>query len=628
MTRVMPSGAQWRKAPIEGKGALVHQVVAALKAADDLVVCTDAGREGELIAMELIEYAGCLDKPRRRLWTSVMNQEGLKAALAALRDGRSTYGLWQAGVARERIDFMEGMTFSRVMALKDVTNSDDGVSVGRVQSPALGFIVEREEAIEGFRPQDYYGLKATATDGQGRTVVLRHEPKEKVLDGQVAQAMAARCEGRDVVLSMKTERRREAPPKPMDLAAAQAWASKKLGWPAQKTLDVAQSLYDGHGALSYPRTDATAYDPSEWATCRKALEQLKAQGYEAGRHAPAPADALQRPKVFSEKALEGCDHGALMPTGTLPSPGTLSSDERTLLEKVAARFVAQMLPDRIYDHTRIAAEVDGIRFEATGQITRDEGWRRAERPEPKKAADGADEEAPEGALPPVEDGAQVKLQPVEVAAKRTKCPQRLGEGELVELMKRKGVGTQSTWAATIEKNKERRNAVADAKGKLSPTGKGRTTVAWMRGAIPAMVTPERTGALEAALKQVEQGKLEGSQVVDAAVADLRRDVDKVRGAAPIALAAGVWRYRKTDEGEWRVRTVLAKAEVAARSAAGTRVEAVNAKGKASAVLLGAVAEYEEVGPELVRIECTFEWAEKPDAKKKAGGKRKKWGRKR
>lgn len=137
---------RWRTCPAAPiactfQESLVKQVVSALKEAGEIMVCTDAGREGELIAMELIEYAGCLGTPRKRLWTSVLNQEGLKEALRSLRDGSATMGLFHAGVARERVDFMEGVTYSRAMALKDASRTNESVGVGRVQSPALGFVV-------------------------------------------------------------------------------------------------------------------------------------------------------------------------------------------------------------------------------------------------------------------------------------------------------------------------------------------------------------------------------------------------------------------------------------------------------------------------------------------------------
>ena len=619
---ILPKGKEWRKVPEEKQRALVSNVVAALKAADEIVICTDAGREGELIARELIEQAGVESTPVRRLWTSVMNQTGLKQALARLRDGSETEGMGTAAVLRERSDYLEGMNYSRVATKHGNAGVSGPVSVGRAQTPALTMVVGREEEIEGWKEETYHTLAATATTGDGSSVELRHAPDPRVTAPAQASALADGARGWRGPLKVETARKQAGPPRPYELSTLQRDAERRWKWTAKKTLDVTQKLYEEHGAVSYPRTDGEAFDPTEWDTCMAALERLHAMGHAAAEHAPRSAEARRRDSVFNAAKLEGKDHHAIMPTGD--APDGLAGEEAQLFDLIARRFAAQFAGDWVYDQTVMAADAQGTVFRTSGKVTVDEGWRRImgkAPPEPTKGKGTQEEDDESRTLPPIADGTEVALDPVEVKAHKTKPPKRLSESDLIQRLKKEKVGTKATWPALIEKLKQRQYVEVAEQKRLKPTARGRKLIEWIRGNCPKMATPEHTAALEQRLEDIEQGKASAEGMMERLEQEVGEGVRQMLAGPPLDLPPGPgarpqgrggasakasgakmgqWGFRRDAEGAWGAEATLTGA-AAKRLKKGDKIKVVLASGQKKDAVVQAKIREEPQADGTVRV---------------------------
>ena len=465
------------------------------------------------------------------MWTSVLNPEGLAKALSNLKPGSSTIGYHYAAEARQRIDWHEGLNLSRIMTIRCVKGFGM-LSVGRVQTPTLGLLVAREEEIENFTPRIYFELSGKAhykIGGDASMIVLTHAPKQenRIYKPKDAEALRDKAEGAKGPLQVKQTPKKQAPPPLFNLATIGKAASTAKSWGAKKTLDVAQSLYENHKATSYPRTDCSVLDPSEWDSCQKVLSALT-QIPQYKQHIPSPAKRLKRSTVFNAKKMEGHDHHGLIPTTQIPNPSKLSPDEKFLYKLITERFISQFMPDTEYLQTVITMDANGVLFSSTGRVTTFAGF---------KAILGGGEEVP---LPQIPDKTPAELKDVELLSKKTKPPPYYTEGSLVERMGKLRLGTQATWAAVIETLKSKRRNYAKTQGKyIRPTDTGMALIRTLRDHFPEITSAEKTAKLEENLDLIQVGKLKAKDVEATAFQNTMKTGTRLRTVdLPIIMQGG------------------------------------------------------------------------------------------
>jgi DNA topoisomerase-3 len=559
--------------------AVVREVLGAPEVSG--VVCaTDAGREGELIFRYIYEAAGCR-KPVKRLWVSSLTESAIREGFRQLKDGQAYDALADAAKGRSRADWLVGMNLSRLYTLA----GGEMLSVGRVQTPTLAMVVERELAIRDFVPEDYLEVVATFSPQsdavppgaryQGtwfreadpkagaRTAEAAREARRLPADGVAAGEVMARVRtGRAAIESLTSETKRMAPPLLYDLTELQRHANRLYGYSAQRTLELAQALYERHKLLSYPRTSSRHLSTEMAATLpdvvraiRRPYEPLLAPG--TGERPPG--------KRFVDDA-KVTDHHAIVPTPTSPDEVRLSPDERRIYELVCRRLLAAWHEDHVWSVTTVITAVSSPgaaggaprvdRFHSSGTQVVRAGWkvldvggakppREREGKGKKEEGEGKEPEEEAQDLPPgLERGQPQKVEDVEAVKKRTRPPPRLtdatlltametagralDEKELADAMRETGLGTPATRAAIIEVLLEREYLQRRGKS-LEATEKG---IRLIQVVHPDVKTPAMTGQWEAWLQRIERGRGDLSDFLRSIEAYVIEVVGKAPPTAP------------------------------------------------------------------------------------------------
>lgn len=509
-----------------------------------LVLCTDADREGELIGREVLRelrYRG----PIERAWFTALTKKAITKALGALLPGAKTEPLYQVALARSHADWLVGMNLTRALSRK-LANRGTVLSVGRVQTPTLALLVRRERDIRSFKAQTYFEIKAEVEALGLGAVVLRHAPppEGRILDKAAADAIAASVAGAVAPISSVEEAKRTPPPPFYALSSLQSDADRLLGWDSDKTLKIAQSLYDQHKVLTYPRTDC-AYLPDEFTADAPALLAIIAQLPElAGPAAKAVRSPILRKGTHYVQDDKLGSHHAITLTGTDPS--NLPQDERALFLLVCKRFLAAHLPDYEYLATTLTWKPAAHAFLARGSVPTFQGWREAfSDPEPETGEDG---EAEAATLPKIQDGTRGTGIKGEVETKITKPPTRFTEGQLIEALKNvarfvadpaaksrlratSGLGTEATRGPMIKMLKGR-GYIEVVKRRLAPSELAMELVAAIERHVPAWADPVTTALWEDGLEQIADGKLALDPFVAGIVAKLRGDIVVLDALAP------------------------------------------------------------------------------------------------
>ena len=494
-----------------------YKVVKDLICADstDVVICaTDAGREGELIFRYIYQKSGCR-KPIQRLWISSMTDEAIAEGFRTIQPGERYEGLFHSAQCRSQADWLVGMNASRAFTLK----YDTLLSVGRVQTPTLAILVKRRKEIENFKPEEYATLTADFGDYKGAWFDEKLEPDTHLPNAEAAKAIAAQVKGQQgTVLSAETTRKRDLPPQLYDLTSLQRDANKLLGFTADKTLKLAQSLYETRKALTYPRTDSRYLPPDMIPRVVQTMKLLP-PAYQALVPAALPGGQLPVSKRTVDET-KVTDHHALIPTAKRVDPSTFPEDERQLYDLVARRMLAAFYPACEYDATKVITQVGEHRFRTNGRVVLQNGWRdipplaNPPKTRKKKTADAEEEIA----LPPLTKGDTRTVKDTQIKQDATKPPpqhndasllsamenagRELEDEELQRQMKGSGIGTPATRAAIIERLMQ--VGYAQRKGKtIVATDKGVQLIAIMPQEI---ASPEMTGRWELALDQITDGK--------------------------------------------------------------------------------------------------------------------------
>ncbi len=499
------------------------------------VICaTDAGREGELIFRYIYEAAGCT-KPFSRLWISSLTPDAIRKGFAAVKPGREYDALADAARGRSRADWLVGMNLSRAYTL----TYGDQLSVGRVQTPTLAMVVERELAIRQFVPEDYLEVIATFRPssapeaGQYKGTWVRDTadvqksarlPATGDQGGVEAAQIVERAKtGAAAIESVKAETQRMAPPLLYDLTELQRHANRLFGFSAQHTLDTAQSLYEKHKLISYPRTDSRYLSRDVAATVGGIVEAV-AGPYKALLAPSTGERPLGRRFVDDAKVS---DHHAIIPTVTSPGRANLAPDEAKIYDLVCRRFLSCWYDDHVWSVTTvITAITNGAlvdRYYSSGKAIQQVGWKvldfQTDRKKSAKRKEGDEAaEADQQALPAgLARGQAQDVPDAEAVSKRTRPPKRfteatlltametagktLDEKELSDAMKETGLGTPATRASIIEVLLKREYIVRQGKN-LEATDKGIQLIAVVH---PEVKSPAMTGQWEAYLKRIQRG---------------------------------------------------------------------------------------------------------------------------
>ena len=508
------------------------------------VVCaTDAGREGELIFRYIYEASGC-HKPFQRLWISSLTPDAIRKGFDNLRDGREYDNLADAARGRSRADWLVGMNLSRAYTLA----FQDELSVGRVQTPTLAMLVERELAIRAFVPEDYLEVVATFSPrpeesykGTWFTETNGERQTRLAADGEQAATIVERARaGEARIESIQAETQRMPPPLLYDLTELQRHANRLFGFSAEKTLQLVQALYERHKLLSYPRTDSRHLSNDVAATLPAVVRAISAPY--AGLLAPGTGERpLSRRFIDDSKVT---DHHAIIPTTTALAKASPTPDERKLYDLVCRRLLAAWMPDHISSTTTVITGIANPgaldRYLTSGTTVQQEGWKVLDL---KTKKDAAEEPLPSG----LETGQPQTVTDVKSVRKRTRPPKRfndatlltametagktLDEKELSDAMKESGLGTPATRAAIIEVLLKRGYILREGKA-IEATDKG---IRLIEVVHPEVKSPAMTGQWEACLRRIQRGTAQLQPFLEG-IENYVRDVVGRTGERPPAAA--------------------------------------------------------------------------------------------
>ncbi len=517
---------QWR-VEVKPKTATQFKVVKALLAkATHLVIATDADREGELIAREIIDLCGYRG-PIERLWLSALNDASIRTALAKLRPSAETLPMYYSALARSRADWLVGMNLSRLFTVLGRQAGYDGVlSVGRVQTPTLKLVVDRDREIAAFVSVPYWAIDVSLSAG-GQTFTAQWVAPDasaddagRCLQQPIAQqaAQQIRAAGSAQVVSVETERVREGPPLLFDLGTLQEVCSKQLGLDVQETLEIAQALYETHKATTYPRSDSGYLPESMFAEVPTVLDSLLKTDPTL---APimGQLDRTQRSRAWNDSKVTA--HHGIIPTLEPANLSAMSEKEQAVYRLIRAHYLAQFLPHHEFDRTVADLSCGQQKLVATGKQVFVKGWRLVlAEPEREGSAD-EDGDAPRSqVLPALRDGMACQVAGADIKALKTMPPKPYTQGELVKAMK--GVARFVTDPRLKQKLKDttgigteatRANIISGLIARGYIVKKGRSIRAsdaafTLIDAVPAAIAdPGTTAVWEQALDMIEGGQL-------------------------------------------------------------------------------------------------------------------------
>ncbi|EFM12116.1 DNA topoisomerase III [Paenibacillus curdlanolyticus YK9] len=537
-----------------------------------LINSCDAGREGQHI-FSLIQRHLKLKHPVKRLWISDLTPETIRKGFAELKEGAEYENLTKAARARSEADWLIGMNGSRAFT----TKHNVLLSVGRVQTPVLAIIYDRQKQIEAFSSLKFFELEGHFA--QGELGYKGMWQGERMTDQTKADALAAKVKGKPArIASYEVKDTKEYPNKLYDLTLLQREANGKYGFSAKKTLDTAQALYEKHKVISYPRTNSNYVTEQNIPEMHKSLSALQGTEYDDLVRG-ANRNLVHKGNKFICNPAKVEDHHAILPTHRKASG--LQPDEKKLYDLIVRRFLSQFYPPAEYKVHTVMTEVEGEAFKTTVKQLLSIGWKaiyadqKKEKPRSTKGKDEEEEEEVEVSEPFTIDGnASVHCTDAIVKEKDTQPPKHYTEGtllkamesagrqiedeELRDAMKESGLGTPATRAATIERLKN--VGYVDMQGKkIMITQKGRTAIELIRGAgIELLTSPEMTGQWERRLNEISRGTASDEQFMENVKRFASKIVDKVRvqsraaktsfESEPDAAGGGKGKGRKKAEG--------------------------------------------------------------------------------
>ena len=446
----------------------------------DLVIATDAGREGELVARWIMAKAGW-NKPARRLWISSQTDKAIKEGFANLKPARDYDDLYRSAQARSEADWLVGLNVTRALTCK----FNAQLSAGRVQTPTLALVVDRENEIRRFVPKEFYGLSA---DLDGFRASWKDEKGNgRSFDREKLERLMKACEGKLAVITQITKMRRMTPPPAAyDLTELQRDANRKYAYSAKETLNLMQSLYERHKVLTYPRTDSRYISDDVVATLPDRLRAVAQAEYKELAHAVLRKKPLQTKYLVNNAKVT--DHHAIIPTEESASLYDLTGPEKAIYDLVVRRFLAVMMPPFEYEEIKLTLKIGDETFTAAGKRVLEQGWKAAyDRSFSALEEEEADAEEDQR-LPDLQKGQRLTVRRLRLTTGKTSPPARYTEATLLTAMEHpqgqvedknlqkilqdtSGLGTPATRADIIEKLFS--SFYVERQGKtLVPTSKG------------------------------------------------------------------------------------------------------------------------------------------------------------
>ncbi|MEO3944149.1 DNA topoisomerase III [Gorillibacterium sp. CAU 1737] len=505
----------------------------------ELVIATDAGREGELVArwiMELVRWK----KPFKRLWISSQTDQAIRQGFASLKPGKDYDRLYRSAVCRAEADWLIGLNVTRALTTKHQAQ----LSAGRVQTPTLGLLVRRDQEIKAFQPKEYWTVAADL----GRFKAWWRQPTSgdsRIFEREAADRVAAAINGKTARVTQLTRQEKTVPqPLAYDLTELQRDANKRYGFSAKQTSTVLQRLYEQHKLVTYPRTDSRYLTQDMVPTLKGRIERIA-----VGPYAKLARTLLVKPLAVTKRIVDDTkvsDHHAIIPTDEYVNLGALSVEERKLYDLIVRRFLSLFYPVSRYEETTLVLEAGGEKLHASGRVEREPGWRTVYQDSGMTDGDGEDseEDTPSDGLsvrkqmlPDVAKGESLPVHKAILERGFTQPPARYTEAALLGAMDKNGLGTPATRADLIEKLVST-DTIERSGSRLVPTGKGFQLIEL---AAPELRTPELTANWERELEAIAHGK-----------GDAERFMHQIREQAS-RLVAGV----KASEAEYKPHNLTA-----------------------------------------------------------------------
>jgi len=576
-------GQFYPKKPVKDTQSLLSDIRRAIADADQVIIATDCDREGQLIGDEILDYLQYDGRVMRAMFTA-QDPKSLRAAFANLDPNEKWRGRYMAGQAREQADQTTNLSLTRTatVALK-APGGRGAIGIGRVKSPVLGIVCKRELEIQDFKPQDMFEIDATTevADGafqltcaklpaslvkeaeaeaddveeddlaDGEEALAAADPlRGKIMDRRIAEGVAAAAKGHKGPISAKFEKKRQGPPKLFDLSAMQAACSSRFGWSGEQTLNVAQSLYASpHHILTYPRGEAQYLPENDIPNVPQLVSALLRVDAFGGH-----ADLLAKPQVrkgksghFSDKALEGFSHYAVIPNINAPQPfhqvwPKLNADQRKLFDLVSKQYLAAMAPDFEYRQTTVETKVPWKghewSFRNSGRVPLVLGW--------KEILGSGGPQAGNDDFPQMKNGESAEIVDAKLRTVTTRPPARYTEGALIKVMKEAwrlvddpkkkarlkeatGIGTAATRGDVLA-GLFKQGQLTKAGKSIKPTPGGLQLYKTLVEACPNVVDPGRTAVWETIFDMVEAGKMTAQDAVTRINDMTVKEIEKIRAA--------------------------------------------------------------------------------------------------
>lgn len=470
------------------------------KEVESIICATDSGREGELIFRYIYDKSGT-NKSFKRLWISSMTDKAIKKGFDTLKDGTEYDNLYKSAKCRAEADWLVGINATRIFTLK----YNILLTIGRVQTPTLAILAERQKEIDEFKPEDYYRIMCHKDEFKAKWTDIKNDTS-KIADEKKAIEIKNKVKGQDFeVFSVKKQKRSKSHKRLYDLTALQRDANKKYGFSAKKTLKLAQTLYESKKALTYPRTDSRYLSDDMKDVCKETLRSLNNDIY---REYLMKLENIK----FNNRIINTdkvTDHHAIIPTDNKINTKKLSKDEFKIYDLVARRFISVFFPPYKYESTEMIFDCKEEKFIAKGKVIKDLGWKELYK-----------DEKEDKKLPDLKKGDKISFDKIELEKKKTRPPKYYTEAtilsamenagrfveeeEIKESIKESGLGTPATRANILEKlikvgyiKREKKN--------LTVTQKGMKLIS----VVPdELKSPETTGKWEKGLNLIAKGEME------------------------------------------------------------------------------------------------------------------------
>ncbi len=539
-----------------------------LKNATEVVIATDADREGETIGREILDLVGYKGKISRVLVSS-LDEVGILKGIANKQDASKTINLYKSGVSRMTADWFIGINLSRAVTLVNKNMIEGNLPVGRIITPTVNLVYMRDMEIENFKSKDYFEVSAIFKDGTQKNIdtswvipkKLLDELEEKLLVKEEAQKVVDKCKNKDgKVIKAEKKRKTKAAPLPFSLLTLQTKCYSEFGYKADQVLAIAQSLYEKHKATTYPRTDCTYLPVSQFAEVPAVLSAILKTDPDNDKlkeHIEL-ANKKQKSEAWNDSKLTA--HHAIIPTTTPADISRMTKEEANVYDLIRRTYIAQFLPSYEYDSTTLEIECEGEIFRVTGSVPAKQGW---------KIVLNEKESKDDNELPLLKVGETVKCVEAKLESKKTKPPARYNNSTLVQAMTdaakyiedpelkkilkiTKGLGTVAT-QANIIKNALRYEYIKEEKNNYVTTEKGRL----LMQAVPDMIKSiETTAYWESMLEEIATGDKTSEQFFEVqkkALVDIISDMKE--GKYKIETAVGMtYQCPKCNSGLKRIKS--------------------------------------------------------------------------